>query len=361
MKEVAGAILTALLIGLFFSADDKKDDLKLNQIQVIGSHNSYKNAIEPALFKLIQSKDTANQLSSLQYEHITLTEQLNLGLRNLEIDVSADSKGGKYANPKGLELIKPDQPYDVDGVMNKPGFKILHVPDIDFRSSVLTFEACLKELKTWSDQHPDHIPVFITLEPKDGETNRFGTTPEAFTPELFGQLDSVIRANLGQNKLITPDQVRGKYKTLEQAVLRNNWPKLKNARGKFFFLLDDSGKKKDLYVQGHPSLKGRVAFVNANPGTPEAAAMFRNEPDNKEIVDLVKKGYIIRTRADADTKEARANDYTRFNNAKNSGAQIITTDYYKPSTFFNSPYQIKFDDGSYVRNNPVNANKKLNF
>jgi hypothetical protein len=353
MKPVLSILFIALFIALIFPAHAQYDTLKLNQLQVIGSHNSFKNAIEPALYRFLL-QDTTNKPGGLQYEHISITEQLNMGLRNLEIDVMADSKGGKYAKPRGLELVKPDRLYDVKGVMNKPGFKVIHIPDIDFRSSVLTFEDYLQELKAWSDKHPGHIPVFITLEAKDGETNRFGTTPEAFTPKLFDELDEVIRSNLGSSKLITPDLVRGKYKTLEAAVLNGNWPQLKNAKGKFFFMLDDSGKKRDLYIAGHPSLKGRVIFVNANPGTAEAAAMFRNDPADPGIAALVKKGYIIRTRADADTKEARANDYTRFNNAQNSGAQIITTDYYRPSTFFKSPYHIKFKDSTYVRVNPVN-------
>lgn len=356
MKTATSALYITCLSVLFFSARAQQNNLKLNQLQVIGSHNSYKNAIEPDLYNLIKAKDTTNQLSSLQYEHISFTDQLNLGLRNLEIDVLADRKGGKYAKPKGLELVKPVHSYDAAGEMKQPGFKVLHIPDIDFRSSNLTLDGCLKELKAWSDAHPGHIPIFITLEPKDGETNRFGTTPEPFTAEVFDQLDSSILAGLGRDKLITPDVVRGNYATLEAAVLNHNWPLLKDAGGKFLFLLDDNGKKKDLYVQGHPSLKGRMIFVNAAPGTPEAAAMFRNDPDgSSEISDLVKKGYIVRTRADADTKEARANDYTRFNNAQKSGAQIITTDYYRPSTFFKSPYLIRFKDGSYVRNNPINV------
>lgn len=358
MRPVVSALFTALFISPFLPAHAQQNHLKLNNLQVIGSHNSYRKAIEPALYKLIQTKDTANRLSALQYEHISMTDQLNLGLRNLEIDILADSKGGKYAKPKGLSLVKPEQPYDTKGEMNKPGFKILHMPDIDFRSWNLTLESCLRELRSWSEAHPDHIPVFITLEPKDGETNRFGTTPEAFTSEIFDQLDVCIRENLGTNKLITPDLVRGNYQTLEEAVLRGNWPELKDAKGKFFFLLDDSNKKMELYIQGHPSLKNRVLFVNAKPGTPEAAAMFRNDPDDPEIPKLVQAGYIIRTRADADTKEARANDYSRFENAENSGAQIITTDYYRPSTFFKSAYQIRFQDGGYVRNNPVNLKAK---
>lgn len=353
MRPLFSTLFVSLFTILILPVHAQQDTLKLNQLQVIGSHNSYKRAIEPDLFKFIQAKDSSKSLNSLQYEHLSITEQLNLGLRNLEVDVLADSKGGKYAKPKGLEMVKAAHPYDVEGLMSKPGFKVLHIPDLDFRSSVPTLIAYLKALKTWSDQHPDHIPVFMTLEPKGGETNSFGTSPEAFTAALFDELDSCIREHLGESKLITPDLVRGSYPTLEEAVLHGNWPQLKLARGKFFFLLDDNGRSQELYKQGHPSLKGRVIFINAKPGSPEAAAIFRNDPDDPEIPELVKKGYLIRTRADADTKEARANDYSRFIKAQQSGAQIITTDYYRPSTFFKSSYQVQFKDGSYVRVNPV--------
>jgi len=356
MKSIISTITVLLLTAAVTQAHAQSDNVKINQLQVIGSHNSYKTAIEPELYKMIYAKDSA--IAGVQYEHIAITDQLNMGLRNLEIDIYADSKGGKYAHPKGLELVKPEKAYDPNGEMNKPGFKIIHMVDVDFRSSVLTFEACLQMLKKWSDSHPGHIPVFITLEPKDGYTNSFGTTPEAFTPQLFDETDAVIRKNLGTEKLITPDMVRGNYNTLEEAVLKGNWPTLKTAKGKFFFLLDDSKSKMKMYVEGHPSLKGRVAFVNAQPGTPEAAAMFRNESNkDKDIADLVKKGYIVRTRADLNTVQARKNDYSLFELAKKSGAQIITTDYYQPSKLFPSTYQIKFDDGKYVRLNPVNGTK----
>lgn len=354
MKHI---LFTACLVGAIHCSAQKQDEnLKINQIQVIGSHNSYRQAIETDLYNSIQAKDTSRSLKGLQYDHIGITEQLNKGLRNLEIDVYADSKGGKYAHPKGLDIVKSKQAYDPDGLMKKPGFKVFHMPDIDFRTSCYTFEICLQELKKWSDANPDHVPVFITLEPKDGEANFFGTKPEDFTPELFDTLDKVIFKELG-NKLITPDMVRGKYATLEEAVLNQNWPNLKSAKGKFLFILDNDGAKRDMYALNHPSLKERAVFINAEPGKPEAATLFRNNPENTEIANLVKKGYIIRTRADADTKEARTNDYSHFNDAKKSGAQIITTDYYLPSKIFKSTYQVKFDDDTYVRVDPINGGK----
>ncbi|HSI74465.1 MAG TPA: Ca2+-dependent phosphoinositide-specific phospholipase C [Lunatimonas sp.] len=65
--------------------------------------------------------------------------------------------------------------------------------------------------------------------------------------------------------------------------------------------------------------------------------------------NLVALGYMVRTRADADTREARENDYNRFEKAMESGAQVITTDYYIPSKLFKSDFKVVFDDGSYER------------
>lgn len=357
MKKAALILLSTCSLGAILHAQNSNS--KINQLQVIGSHNSYRQALESDLYNLIAKRDTTNSYQGLQYEHIAITDQLNMGLRNLEIDVYADTIGGKYAHPKGLELVQSTIAYDPEGVMNKPGFKVLHMPDIDFRTSCLTLELCLQELKNWSNDNPNHTPVFITLEPKDGGPNFFKNQPEEFTTALFDQLDQVIINTLGSDKVITPDDVRGSYKTLEEAVLHHNWPSLKNAQGKFLFIMDNNGTKKAMYAAHHPSLNSAVLFINAEPGTPEAATLFRNDPKDATIKDLVEKGYLIRTRADADTKEARTNDYSRFEEAKKSGAQIITTDYYMPSQLFDSTYKVNFDDGSNVRKIQSTVNKNL--
>jgi len=344
-----------LLIVAACSQPRNTDNLPINQYQVIGSHNSYKQAIEPALLDSMIARDP--KAAGLQYAHISLPDQLDLGLRNLEIDVYGDSKGGRYAHPKGLKWVTPVEPYDPDSVMMEPGFKIFHMIDVDFRSSCPTLKIALQQLKSWSDAHPGHSPVYITLEAKGAADQLKGdaklTDMEPLTPETFNALDSALRAGLGEDNLITPDLVRGEYSSLNEAVLKGNWPKLKDAEDRFMFILDDKGAKRDLYMQGHPSLQGRVLFVCAEPGTPEAAALILNDPANPEIPKLVKQGYFIRTRADANTVEARNNDYSRFEKACASGAQIITTDYYQPGSFFNSTYHIAFEDSTYMRVNPL--------
>jgi hypothetical protein len=336
----------------------KAEDLPINQYQWIGSHNSYKEYIDPNLVKLIEKMDTSRSLNGVAYHHIGLSEQLTLGLRALEIDIYADAKGGKYANPKGYLLGgKPAaRPFDTEGVMKTEGFKVLHIQDIDFRSNCLTFKNCLAELKQWSDANPTHQPIFITMNAKDDTIKRAEfQAPEKFTPSVFDQLDKDLMDNLGKQKLLIPDDVRGNYATLEEAILKKGWLKSSEAQGKFVFILDENEEKTGYYIKNHPSLKGRAMFINAPTNTPEAAILIMNDPikEAEQIKANVKKGYIVRTRADADTREARTNDYSRFKTACASGAQIISTDYYIKTTLFPSDFLIQFDGKTYLRRNPL--------
>jgi hypothetical protein len=172
-----------------------------------------------------------------------------------------------------------------------------------------------------------------------------------FDADALKNLDDEITAVIPKEKLITPDLVRGKRKTLEEAVLKDGWPKLEAIKGKFLFVLDEGDVKLDLYLKNFPGLKGASLFVNKEEGNPEAAFRIVNDPigNFEKIKSLVGLGYMVRTRADADTQEARTNDYTRFEKAKASGAQVITTDYYVPGKLFETEFQVIFEDGSYER------------
>jgi hypothetical protein len=339
----SAAILCLSVLSLAQSAKDAR----MNQIQVLGSHNSYKQAIDPSLLSLLV-KDQGDRIQGIEYSHLPIEKQLDLGLRALEIDVVYDPNGGLFAHPKGIDLVRqnnlpPGPSYDPQQLMNKPGFKVLHMPDIDFRANVYTLQQELAILKTWSDAHPSHLPIPITMNAKDDGIKQPGyVQPLQFDDAAFDAWDEELLKGLGRERLITPDDVRGSYPTLEAAVLAQAWPKLSDARGKFFFVLDETGQKQRTYIRNHPSLKGRVMFVNADEGTPEAAFRIVNEPrqDWAYIQYLVRSGYYVRTRADADTVEARKNDYTRWRAALISGAQVISTDYYLPDPKFHTGYHV---------------------
>ena len=78
-----------------------------------------------------------------------------------------------------------------------------------------------------------------------------------------------------------------------------------------------------------------------------------NDPvrDFDRIKSLVKQGYLVRTRADSGTQEARSNDTVRRNKAFQSGAQAISTDYFLSTNPFDSKYSVSIQAG--IRCNPV--------
>ena len=274
------------------SAVQNDSELRLNQIQVIGSHNSYHAGIAPNEMKIWQAK-YPDAFKGLDYHHQPLTQQLDSGVRQIELDIYADSQGGKFAHPNGPHMVEaaglpPDPPFDPDHIMDKPGFKVMHMQDIDYRSNCEPFTACLKEVRQWSHAHPRHIPVFILVETKQ-QAPRPGvqmTVPEPFTESTFDALDAEIRSVFPASEIITPDDVRGHYETLNEAVLAGNWPTLAHARGKVIFLMDQRPVG-PIYLAGHPSLRGRVLFTNAEPGEPDAAFIERNDGPAADITALV--------------------------------------------------------------------------
>jgi len=339
---------------------DRDGALKLNQIQLIGTHNSYHAGIAPSESRLWKIR-ALSAWEGLDYKHEPLTQQLDGGVRQIELDIFADSLGGRYAHPAGLEMVAaahlpPDPPFDPEGLMMQPGFKVMHVQDLDFRSVCQPFKACLGEVRAWSLAHPGHIPIFILVETK--QESKHGpmhlTEAEPFTVKTFDELDAEIRSVFPPEEMITPDDVRGTYNTLNEAVLAGNWPTLKSARGKVIFLMDQRHVG-PAYLEGHPSLRGRVLFTNAVPGEPDAAFTELNNGPASKIEKLVRQGYLVRARTDESTHEARMNDTRRRDAMIASGAQILSTDYpaSEPARWEGN-YFVALPDNAVARCNPVN-------
>lgn len=205
-------------------------------------------------------------------------------------------------------------------------------------------------MKKWSQVNDGHTPIIITINAKDGEIPQT-RNPLPFTAEALKSIDTEIKDVFEQEELITPDMIRGKFETLEQAVLTNGWPLLNEVKNRFIFVLDEGDEKSNEYLSNFPDSKGAILFVNKEEGNPDAAFRIINDPirNFEKIQNLVASGYMVRTRADADTKEARESDYNRFEKAKASGAQIITTDYYLPSKLFESDFKVVFNNGLYEK------------
>lgn len=359
------------------------DTLPINRLQVLGTHNSYSQGTDPRVLAMLDKglpsmhafldrmpeqarkafllahPNNVKMSEGLNYRFPPLADQLKLGVRGLEIDLNADPAGGAYADPAAYRLLRQQGvtgllPFD-PAPMAAPGLKVLHMPDIDFRSSCPSFRLCLQQVKQWSDANPGHVPLFIMLEAKVESAALLpgATTPPPFTPATYDEIDQTILDVVGRDRLITPDDVRGSHKRLEDAVLAGNWPTLGKSRGKMLFMLitatgDDGASE---YLQGHPGLRGRVAFLHSRPGQDYAAFILDDNALERgaEIREQVAKGYLVRTRADIETWEAKMNDRRRAEAAFASGAQIVSTDFIQPGNGYGTDYVVSLPGGAPAR------------
>ncbi|HMF83437.1 MAG TPA: Ca2+-dependent phosphoinositide-specific phospholipase C [Acidimicrobiia bacterium] len=321
--ELASTVALVVIVfasPMVASANRLDNRLRTNQVQVLATHNSYH----------IEQDAPIQSPPNMQYTHPPLDQQLDLGVRGFELD-AANSADGQ--------------------------FPVLHTPVIDATSNCTPIAQCLQVVRTWSTAHPGHVPIFILIEPKNDDIDfTIDPTLRRFDAAALDQLDATVRSSLGR-QLITPDSVRGKAKTLRAAVTSRGWPTLGKTRGKVLVALSTSGAIRNAFLEGHPSLEKRAMFVTAAVQAPSAAIIKMDDPDEATIQELVKGGFIVRTRADADLVEARNHDVTRRDIALRSGAQIVSTDFEVPVPAIGGDYVVQIPGGTPARCNPVNAPK----
>src|ERR1019366_9708672 len=127
IRQLVGVCLAVplALIG-FVGCTAPADRVRINQAQVIGTHNSYHLRGHESLHKLI-AKYSAGLAEELDYAHRPLTEQLSrLGIRQIELDCFADPQGGLYAEPRGPKLaaalgLPPVPDHDPEHRLAAPG------------------------------------------------------------------------------------------------------------------------------------------------------------------------------------------------------------------------------------------------
>lgn len=355
-----GALSDSVIDCTEITAENSDHCIRLNQIQVLGTHNSYKLGLPSTLVEALNPM-IPGWSQNIEYAHRTLTEQFeDFGIRQIELDIFADPNGGLFAEPKGA-LLASDIDFLNLEVMLEPGFKILHVQDIDYRSTCLTFVSCLEEVRDWSQSNPTHFPIMILVELKDSQNVTRGefsmTRPILFDADLIMDVDNEIWSVFDRSHVITPDDVRGDFETLEEAILNSGWPTLADSRGKVLFGLDNTGRHKDEYLELSPTLEKLAMFVSSPPGESTGGFIKMNNvlSSMDEISDYTERGFLVRTRSDIPTEEARSGDTTRRDMALESGAQYISTDYPELSPF-GSGYIVTLPGAvSAARCNPVSA------
>lgn len=363
------------------------DSLTINQLQIIASHNSYRLNTDQAVLNQLSVLQTMFGFEEfateeLDYTHPPLEEQFDdYGVRGIELDIYPDPDGGRYADrlvyDEDIPTVKLKMAPSGIAALDEPGFKVLHIADMDYNTNYHTLKETLTTLKNWSDAHPRHLPMFVNIETKTSgayETiaaaggiiallaDGVGLTPTLpFTVETMQALDAEIKEIFGEGleQVLTPDEFKGDYATINEAVLAHDLPTIGEARGKIVFLLDGSSST---YLEAFPGLEGAVIFPYTAPGEAHTAFVIRNNSvgSQADIESLVAQGYLVRTRTDAGTHEARTGNTAPREAAFASGAQIISTDYYRPDPRHTTDtawtdFEVQFPNGELARINPISG------
>jgi hypothetical protein len=138
-------VLAACSRGATSTAFGRDRLIRVNDVQVRGTHNSYQPPLPP------------------------LARQLDEGIRQLEVDV--------WAQPDGRFAV--------------------HHSERDLRTTCPTLDACLAPVRLWLEHHRRALPVYLIVEDKD-------TTPAA-----LDALDAAMRKALPGRMLVSPSEVTG--------------------------------------------------------------------------------------------------------------------------------------------------------
>lgn len=201
------------------------DSLRLNQIQMEGTHNSYHRVPD-------------SPIPDWDYDNAPLDEQLeSQGVRAFELDINWDAERLRW--------------------------QVLHIPVVDEETTCDLLLDCLATIRAWSDAHPGHHPIFVQIEPKGGA---FPDGAEG--DSRMDQLDAEIRLIFGDELLVLPDAVQAGAATLREQVTTDGWPTLGEVRGKTLFFLNCGRADCVRYANEGDGLAGRVIFADARADDP---------------------------------------------------------------------------------------------
>lgn len=268
-----------------------ENGVKFNELTFLGTHNSYQRYHES------ESSGCGNDEKGAP---ITLSDQLDSGLRSLEIDIET--------------------------VVDETGthFLCMHSPLLDMETNCYSFEKALEELTVWSDNNPGHLPITIIIEPKPVFIPL--ENMEFFSLKAANALDATVREALG-DKLVTPADVMGNYSSLREMRENDAWPLAKDMLGKFAVILHPCSVTSD-YIGQDESIKTQSLFPMVNIKDKDksyASFLLINDAQLllKKSASLADGNYMIRTRADLSGQYSA----TTFSAASASAANIISTDY----------------------------------
>lgn len=302
-----------------------ENGVKYNEVQFLSTHNSYQisateeykklfGALSDLTFGLVKSETAEFNMDSL-------TEQLEVGIRGLEIDIETVDKDGEVS------------------------FIVTHNPLLDNTSSCYDFEKALEEIKMWSDNNPGHLPVTVIIEPKKAVVAV--NNMRNYSLEYARKTDELIREVMGET-LLTPADMLGDYESFREMRENDGWPALEETAGKVLFLLHDTTVTSE-YINQDKSIKSQAMFPMlryADRNKDYASFIIDNNPKtalSHEEESIDKYNLIVRIRTDSFPNFSDE----KYENSDLCRAQIVSTDF--PPTAGESKYHVYSFDGYTVK------------
>ena len=123
--------------------------------------------------------------------------------------------------------------------------------------------------------------------------------------------NEILEVFAGTSILFQPEDLRNGAKTVKERLEKTGWPSLNSVLGKVIFILD--GDIDGNYLRALERKEDRPMFLYGEPENTSTAFIIRNEPiGNEEAIARLTGVYMVRTRSDAGTLEARKNNYERW-------------------------------------------------
>jgi hypothetical protein len=214
----------------------------LNEVQVLGSHNSYHVQPRPALLAALLALTPA--FEAWEYTHPPLDEQFESeGIRQIELDVYADPAGGLYSRRGGLLAIGEDPESGIrrcragaqGAAHSRPR---LREQLSDVRRLPADGEGVVGRAPAPPADHDPgrdragHPPRSLQLRLRHADSLRCRRARLDRRRDPLG-LSAAAVDHAGSHTPRSGD--------LEQAVLNLGWPRLGALRGQVLFALDNGG------------------------------------------------------------------------------------------------------------------------
>jgi hypothetical protein len=223
---------------------------------------------------------------------------------------------------------------------------VYHIFAIDESTTCNTLVDCLTTIKTWSDQHPTHVPITVWFEIKDST----GGMP---IDDLL-QVDQAILDVFSPAQVVTPDFVRGAHASVREAIETDGWPTLGEVRGKIVFtILNGDHSAVPAYVAGNISLLGRMMFVGTDDfALPYAAFSKINDPADANIANAHAAGILTASNT-CGSGQNEDDCYAELAAGLMTGTHNLMDDFLTPDD--GATYYLDLPDGNPARCNEVTA------